>query len=80
MLIIDQTHVVFLKDWAVSVNFYGAEVLLDRSYFNIKEFGDFTFMVEHADDDSYSFDGWYKIAKEQEEAGTEVQWKIASER
>src|SRR5574344_2024542 len=39
-LILDRTHVIFIKDWQVSVsNNYGIEVLLDKEHFVIKNWG-----------------------------------------
>ena len=38
-LILDYSHVVFLKDWQVSCNYFGNEVLLQREFFNVKEWG-----------------------------------------
>lgn len=62
-LILDHSHVVFLKSWQVNNNYYGTEVLLTREYFNIKEWG------EHEDFDeepeNLDFNTWLEAAKEQ---------------
>lgn len=36
-LILDNTHVVFIKNWQVSISAHGIEVLLTKEYFNVKE-------------------------------------------
>ena len=38
-LILDYNHVVFLKSWQVSDNYFGIEVLLNKEYWNVKEWG-----------------------------------------
>lgn len=75
-MIIDETHVVFVKDWQVSRNYYGNEVLLNKDYYKVKEWGN------HADrgfigtDTTYnSFNGIVKLAKEQQAAGNKVKWE-----
>lgn len=63
-LILDRTHVVFLKDWQVDRNYFGNEVLLQKEYYDIKEWGNHE---EFEDSEDYlSFDGWLKIAYEQD--------------
>lgn len=64
-LILDQHHVVFVKDWQVSKNYYGNEVVLDRNYWTVKEWGDFDEFFD--DETQYSFDEWKKVAEEQDE-------------
>ena len=49
--ILDATHVVFLRPWQVSRNYFGNEVLLNRDYFVVKTWGD------HLDNFSDSEDG-----------------------
>nr|DAL74857.1 MAG TPA: hypothetical protein [Caudoviricetes sp.] len=65
-LILDHSHVVFLKSWQVNNNYYGTEVLLTREYFNVKEWG------EHEDFDeepeNLDFNTWLETAKEQNAA------------
>lgn len=80
LLILDNTHVVFLKPWQVSENYYGTEVVLDRNFFKPKEFGTWE---DFGKDDKYlSFDAWLKVAEAQsalEEDGTPVnmvRWEI----
>ena len=72
-LIIDEKHVVWLKSWAVSSNWYGNEVMLDKAYFNVKEakksFDDFD-----EEPESMDFAHWVEVAKVQQEAGNEVKW------
>ena len=71
-LVLDATRVVFLKNWQVSMNYYGNEVLLVRDYFVVKDWG------EHYDfdtDDNYiTYDSWVSIAKIQQNAGNKVMW------
>jgi hypothetical protein len=68
-LILDRTHVVWLKDWQVSDNYYGIEILLDSKYWTPKEWG------EHEDFDdepeNLLFSTWADTAAEQD-AHTEV--------
>lgn len=72
-LILDQNHVVFLKNWQVSQNWYGNEVLLNKEFWNVKEWGDFS--VDFFEEpENYDFETWAKTAKEQEEAETTVMW------
>lgn len=63
-LILDYNHVVFVKDWQVSRNFFGNEVLLTKEFFNVKEWG------EHANfgsnEENLYFNNWVKIAETQE--------------
>lgn len=63
-LILDDTHVVFIKDWQVSSNYYGNEVLLQEEFFNVKEWGNFD---EFGDcKENLNFATWLEAAKEQE--------------
>ena len=72
LLILNKTHVVFLKDWQVSDNYFGVEVLLDKKHFNVKEFGNWE---DFEDDDTYLiFDNWVKVATEQVE--NNVRWEL----
>lgn len=68
-LILDHNHVVFLKEWQVNQNYFGNEVLLQKEYFNVKEWG------KHEDffknDEFLNFDAWLKVAYEQENATDE---------
>lgn len=74
-LILDQKHVVFLKDWQVDQNYYGNEVLLQKEYFNVKEWGEHTDFAM-SDIEELNFDKFLEIAKLQDEAGTFVRWSI----
>lgn len=73
-LIIDANHIVWLKEWQVSDNWFGIEILLDKNYFNVKEskkeFSDFFV------DDENSMNSWEKVldvARAQNEC-TSVAW------
>lgn len=72
-LIIDHSHVLWLKDWAVSESWYGNEVMLDKKFFNVREstrgFDDFD-----DDEDTLTWGHWLDIAKAQRDAGNEVRW------
>lgn len=71
-LILDRTHVVFLQFWQVNCNWFGTEVLLNRQYFNVKEFG----MHEDFSEDSNNcnFETWLETAEEQEKVENLVKW------
>lgn len=62
-LILDATHVVWLKDWQVSQNYFGNEVLISKQYFNVKKFGDFEEFDN--DEENCKYESWLKVAKEQ---------------
>lgn len=62
-LILDHTHVVFLKDWQVSQNFFGNEVLLNKEYFIVKEWGEHQNFSN--DDNVLNFEHWLNVAKQQ---------------
>lgn len=62
-LILNMNHVIFLKDWQVSYNYYGTEVLLDKKYFTPKEWGCFEdFGTERENE---TFEEWLEVAKQQ---------------
>lgn len=73
-LILDQSHVIFLKPWQVSQNYYGNEVLIFEKYWNVKEWGSWDEFSE-AEDDELSFSHWLEVAQEQQEHETIVKWK-----
>lgn len=80
-LILDYSHVVFLKFWQVSNNYYGTEVLLAREFFNVKEWGEHEDFVE--DEKNLNFDRWLEAAKAQDSLTDEdgdriniVRWEI----
>ena len=79
-LILDNTHVVFLKSWQVSTNWYGNEVLLQKEYFIVKEWGEHEAFDEEPQ--NLQYDEWLKVAKEQngkDEDGDRinpVRWRI----
>lgn len=62
-LILDDKHVVFLKDWQVSDNYYGVEVLLTKEYFIPKEWGNFDEYEDNAENLEWST--WLSAAKDQ---------------
>lgn len=70
-LILDRHHVCWIKDWAVSVNWYGNEVLLDMKYFTPKEWGEFDEFDE--DEEPLVWDHWLQIATAQS-GMTDVRW------
>jgi len=63
-----------LKDWQVSQNYYGSEVLLQRDFFNVKEWGEF----DDFDDEpkNLTFDEWLDAAKAQDSLVDEDGWKL----
>lgn len=70
-LILDRTHVLWLKDWQVSDNCYGVEVVLTKQYFTpkaaAKPFSDF--------DDNPDMLAWEEIVRiAEEQAETPVRW------
>lgn len=73
ILILDRNHVVFLKEWQVSKNYFGNEVLLNKDYWIVKEFGDFSdeFFEEKQ---NLEFEEWLNTAKLQEEHENYVTW------
>lgn len=74
-LILDRTHVIFVKDWQVSVsNYYGIEVLLDKEHFVIKNWGVYE---EFFDDNEFlNFEKWVEVAKAQDELKNSDGWQI----
>lgn len=73
-LVLDKTHVVFLKDWQVSNNFYGIEVLLTKEYFIVKEWGDHKdFSVN---EEFLNFEKWVEVAKEQDNLKNSDGWQL----
>ena len=63
-LILDCSHVVFIKDWQVDRNYYGNEVMLTKEYFNVKEWGDFSDFGEEPE--NLKWETWLDTAKEQD--------------
>lgn len=74
-LILDCSHVVWLKNWQVDRNYYGNEVLLTKEYFVVKEWGDFS---EHFCDepDNLTWENWLNTAKVQDAALDEDGFKM----
>lgn len=62
-LILDDTHVLWLKDWQVSDNFYGIEVLMNRDYFKPTQYGNFPEFGEN--EENLTYEAWVNAAKEQ---------------
>ena len=66
-LILDRTHVVFIKDWCVLNGSWGHTlVLLNRQYFNVKEWGEWGEFDEESE--LGDFDAWLEVAKQQADA------------
>ena len=63
-LILDCSHVIFIKDWQVDRNYYGNEVMLTKEYFNVKEWGDFSDFGEEPE--NLKWETWLDTAKEQD--------------
>lgn len=78
-LILDCSHVVFLKNWQVSCNYFGNEVLLDKKYFEVKEWGEHYDFGENAE--NLEWETWLNAAKEQSQVDedgfkiTPVKWE-----
>ena len=73
-LVLDRTHVAFVKGWQVNRNWYGNEVLLDREYFTVKQWGEWS---DFSDDDSLmTFDAFKNIAESQSAAIGAAMWAI----
>ena len=62
-LILDEKHVVFLKDWQVSDNYFGVEVLLTKEYFIPKKWGEFDEFEDNAE--NLEWTTWLEAAKDQ---------------
>lgn len=77
-LILDRTHVVFLKSWQVSENYFGNEVLLTKEYFIVKEWGRFDDFEDEPR--NLKFETWLNIANEQELLVNEDEIRINSVR
>ena len=73
-LILDDSHVCWLKDWQVSESYYGTEVLITEKYFQAKKWG--THSNFGIIEENYKYSTWKKAAQEQQEAGTQVKWKV----
>lgn len=73
-LILDESHVLFLKSWQVSENWFGNEVLVEREYFNVKEWGNFPDFEDNSG--NLAYETWIETAKEQEEHGNLVSWEL----
>lgn len=74
--ILDAKHVVFIKDWQVSSNWFGNEVMLDRNYYTIKEWGDHSADFEAKDEEDMSFDYYKQVALNQASISLPVKWRI----
>jgi hypothetical protein len=74
-LILDSRHIVWLKENQVSKNYYGNEVIINKGYFNVKEWGDFSNEFESIPE-NLSFETWKESAIAQQNAGTDVKWEV----
>lgn len=72
-LILDNKHVVFIKDWQVNINYFGCEVLLTKEYFNVKEWG--TWESFGDEPQNLEWAEWLRVAKLQQDAETVVKWE-----
>lgn len=72
-LILDEKHVVFIKDWQVNINYFGCEVLLTKEYFNVKEWG--TWESFEDEPQNLEWAEWLRVAKLQQDAETVVKWE-----
>lgn len=73
-LILDYSHVIFLKDWAVNQNYFGNEVILTKQYFNVKEWGAHEAFCD--DEENLSWDTWLEVAKAQDNFRDEAGYKL----
>lgn len=77
-LILDNRHVVFIKDWQVNQNYFGNEVILTKEYFLAKEWGNFDEFEESSE--NLTWEKWLSIANSQSEVDefglpkTPVEW------
>lgn len=73
-LILDCKHVVFLKKWQVSKNYYGNEILIIEKYWVVKEWGEWCDFAE-TEGDELNYSHWLNVAQEQQDHGNIVKWK-----
>lgn len=78
-LILDQHHVVFIKDWQVGTTWFlegeCPVVVLDKAYWKVREFGDWS---EFFGDEPkmHDFAEWAKVAQEQASVDDdELRWR-----
>lgn len=74
-LVLDRTHVVFVKDWQVSKNYYGNEILLDKNYFDVKVWGNHELFFDSETGEEFCFEHWLETARIQQNANNEVKWE-----
>lgn len=72
-LILDETHVVFIKDWQIDFNYFGNEVLLTKQYFNIKEWGNHDEFSDN--EEALNWEYWLNAAKAQNEEKHFGEWR-----
>ena len=72
-LILDCETVCFLREWAVSMSYYGNEVLLSREYFKAKKWGDFSNLFGK-NEEHCTWQHWLRVAKG---LTSEVRWSKA---
>ena len=63
-LILNAENVLFLKEWQVDINYFGAEVLLTKEYFIPRKWGDFSDEFEY-ETDNLEWNTWLEVAKDQ---------------
>jgi hypothetical protein len=72
-LILDEKHVVFIKDWQVNQNYFGNEVIIIKKYFNVKEWGQWESFGDEPENLEWA--EWLRVAKLQQDAETVVKWE-----
>ena len=73
-IILDSSHVVFVKDWAVDSNWYGTEVMLTKRYFSVKKWGSHDDFMEN--EENLNWDAWLNVAKEQQAHDNLARWTV----
>lgn len=71
-LVLDKKNVVFVKDWQVSQNYYGNEVVLTKQYFKPREWGNHS-TFSGINKENHNWSTWVKAAEEQK--NTSVKWE-----
>lgn len=75
-LILNAEYVVFLKDWQVDQNYYGNEVLLNKEFFVLKKWGDFSLEFGY-EEDNLNWEEWLNTAIAQSEnEDNAVRWAL----
>lgn len=71
-LVLDEKNVVFVKDWQVSQNYYGNEVVLTKQYFKPREWGNHS-EFSGINKENHNWSTWLKTAQSQK--NTKVKWE-----